>query len=68
MNTPDTPKKATLDKRFTLALCIGLICGKTLSHLILHIQPWWLDLIVGGATTVVVTWLVLWIIGSFRRG
>ncbi len=68
MNTPDTPKKSQLDKRFTLALIIGIICGMTLSHDILHVQAWWLNLIVGGGTAVVVTLLVLWIIGRFRRG
>ncbi len=68
MNTPDTAEKSKLDKRMIPALCIGIICGKTLSQLILHLQPWWLDLLVGGGTTVVVTLLVLWIIGRFRRG
>ena len=68
MNTPDTPKKSTLDKRFTLALCIGLICGITLSDVILHVQPWWLHSIVLGGTTIVVTLLVHWIIVRFHRG
>jgi len=67
MNTPDTPK-AWNDKRMILALGIGLICGMTFTDKILHVEQWWLHLIVGGATTGVVTLLVSWIIGRFGRG
>ena len=68
MNTPDTTEKFKLDKRFTLALCIGVICAGTLTNVILHVQPWWLHQIVLVGATLVVTFLVLWIIGRFRRG
>ncbi len=68
MNTPDTPEKSKFDTRMGLALCIGIICGMTLTDVILHVQPWWLHLIVGGGTAVVVTFLVVWIIDRFRRG
>ena len=67
MNTPDTPKTWN-HKQMILAIVIGLICSKIVSHMILHIEQWWLDWIVGGATTGVVALLVLWITGRFRRG
>lgn len=71
MNTPDSPKQSTFksafDKRLGLALCIGIICSSTLTDVILHLQPWWLHQIVLVGTTLVVTFLVLWIIGRFGR-
>ncbi len=67
MNTPDTPKTWN-DKRMILSLAIGIICGMTFTDKILHVEQWWLHLIVAGATTGVVTCLVLWIAGRLCRG